>query len=249
MNKTIWFFLSIPLLLIIPLLSISAQQGSIPEWLKTTAVWWGEGKINDDEFLNALQWLLDREILVIPEKIESKTDSTLNFDKLAFEVTGIEELIRYVPMRQILADSNNEFSKMPDVSGFIEKRDQEWSAAKLGQPTPSMVEIIENDLSERIRQHADFYRDSVDYEVYPEIFVTNAFGVNVAQTGQTSDYKQNDEIWWIRAKEQGLYISETHFDESAGVTSVDIAIRISGNQGEFLGVVKAITNVEGDFQN
>ena len=247
MRKWFWFFLLIPVFLSIPIVSISAQQDAIPAWLKETAIWWGEGKIGDDEFINALQWLLDNEILVIGEKEDAIIDSNLNFDKIAFEVTGIEELIRNVPMRQILSDSNDDFSNTADVFLQIEKRDQEWTAAGLGQLTPLMVEILENDLSEKLRNHADLYGDSVGYDVYPEIFVTNAYGVNVAMTGQTSDYKQNDEVWWIRAKEQGLYLSESHYDQSAGVTSVDIAIRVSDNQGGFLGVVKAVTNVEGSF--
>ena len=233
----------------IPSFYISAQEGIVPSWLKNTAVWWGEGKINDQEFIKVLQWLIDEEIIIVPDSQDEKiTEPSLNFDKIAFEVTGIEELIRNVPMRKFLADSNDDFSKTQDVYLLIEKRDQEWKASAPNQITPFIAELIENELSEQLRQHAELYQNSVNYLVYPEIFVTNSFGVNVAQTGKTSDYKQSDEIWWIRAKDQGLYISESHYDQSAGVTSADIAIRISGNQGEFLGVVKAVTNVQGNFR-
>jgi len=42
----------------------------------------------------------------------------------------------------------------------------------------------------------------------------------------------------------GLYISEIHYDQSADVYSADIGFRVSDNRGEFLGVIKAVTNVD-----
>ena len=44
-----------------------AEDSSVPSWVKTTAVWWGEEKIDDQEFINALQYLLDKKVLIIPE--------------------------------------------------------------------------------------------------------------------------------------------------------------------------------------
>ena len=44
----------------------------IPDWIRETALWWGEGKISDTEFINAMQWLFDNEILSMTEKNELK---------------------------------------------------------------------------------------------------------------------------------------------------------------------------------
>jgi hypothetical protein len=79
---------------------------------------------------------------------------------------------------------------------------------------------------------------------YAEIFVTNQYGANIAQSHKTSDYKQNDEKWWQKAKQNGVYLSEGGFDESAGVYASDIAIRILDDDGNFIGVLKAVINVE-----
>ena len=49
---------------------VIAEQETFPPWLKTTAVWWGEEKISNNDFVFALQYLVDEKILVIPE-IES----------------------------------------------------------------------------------------------------------------------------------------------------------------------------------
>ena len=47
--------------------NISAQEEILPLWLKTTAVWWGENKISDQDFVSALQYLVENKLLVIPE--------------------------------------------------------------------------------------------------------------------------------------------------------------------------------------
>ena len=52
--------------------NISAQEEILPIWLKTTAIWWGEDKISDQDFINALQYLVENKLLVIPEPEISK---------------------------------------------------------------------------------------------------------------------------------------------------------------------------------
>ena len=79
---------------------------------------------------------------------------------------------------------------------------------------------------------------------YAEHFVTNQFGANVAQSHKTSDYRKDDEMWWQKAKQNGIFLSEGGFDESAGVYASDIAIRIIDDDGNFIGVLKAVINVE-----
>jgi len=49
-------------------LNVSAEEGLIPSWIKNTALWWGEESISDDDFLNAMQFLVKEGILVIPEQ-------------------------------------------------------------------------------------------------------------------------------------------------------------------------------------
>ncbi len=224
-----------------------AEETLIPNWIRDTALWWGEGRISDSDFINALQWLMKEEILNVPppdSSSEEIVDKEINFDKISLEITGIEELVRVYDLRQSLRDSNQEFQEMEEVYSVIEQREKEWTDTDWEVITPFMQELIDNKISEQLREHANKYRESFGYDLYPEIFVTNAYGINIAQTGKTSDYIQNDELWWIRAKQDGLYISEVHYDESADVYSADIGLRINDNLGEFLGVIKAVTNVD-----
>jgi len=181
---------------------------------------------------------------------EKIVEKEINFDKISLEVTGIHELARMSDVAQALAVSNNEFSAMPDVFSVIEQRENEWTTTDWEVITPFMHELIENKVSDLLREYANNYPSSmgVEYEMYPEIILTNSFGVNIAQTGKTTDYLQSDELWWIRAKADVLYISEIHYDQSADVYSADIGYRVSDDRGQFLGVIKAVTNVDQIFK-
>jgi len=49
----------------------------IPSWVKNTAKWYGEDKISEEEFLNAIKFLIDNKILVldvIPTANETKSE-------------------------------------------------------------------------------------------------------------------------------------------------------------------------------
>jgi len=47
-------------------LDVSAEEGLIPSWIKSTASFWVDDQITDSEFLSALQFLVKEGILIIP---------------------------------------------------------------------------------------------------------------------------------------------------------------------------------------
>jgi len=73
--------------------NVIAEQNNFPIWLKTTAVWWGEDKISNNEFVYALQYLVDKKILVMPqiEILEPECGSGLVLDELSDECIIPEE--------------------------------------------------------------------------------------------------------------------------------------------------------------
>ncbi|RMF23247.1 MAG: HAMP domain-containing protein, partial [Cyanobacteria bacterium J083] len=78
-----------------------------------------------------------------------------------------------------------------------------------------------------------------------EIFFTNTDGLDVAYSNPTSDFVQQDEIWWQMAKKQGIWVSPMSYDESAATNSFSVSQRINQpNSGEFLGVVKTVFATE-----
>ena len=44
---------------------VSAQADFIPSWVKTNAGWWAEGVIGDGEFVGAIEYLIDENIIQI----------------------------------------------------------------------------------------------------------------------------------------------------------------------------------------
>ena len=60
----------------IPLLSLTYAESEslIPEWIKNTAKFWLEGDVSDMEFINALQYMIKNDIIVIPHDNESSLD-------------------------------------------------------------------------------------------------------------------------------------------------------------------------------
>ncbi len=74
--------------------------------------------------------------------------------------------------------------------------------------------------------------------IYAEVLFTEANGYIVGATGLTSDFVQSDEEWWQIAWEQGIFIDQLAFDESANANSFDVSVRIDDNRGQPIGVMK-----------
>jgi len=81
-------------------------------------------------------------------------------------------------------------------------------------------------------------------EHFGEAFFTDNNGFNVALTNPTSDFVQRDENWWKAAWENGVSVGEVEYDDSAGIWSVDISVRIDDpRSGRSIGVMKTVLGV------
>ena len=47
--------------------NVSGEESLIPSWIKSIASFWVDGKIGDQEFIQALQYLVKERVLVIPQ--------------------------------------------------------------------------------------------------------------------------------------------------------------------------------------
>ena len=140
--------------------------------------------------------------------------------------------------------SNRAFEHMRDFQEYINAVDQRWTSAPKELITPFMQQIIDNDISKQLREKIEYYKNKYGYDIFGEIIVTNKYGANIGQTGKTTDYRQDDEEWWQIAKKDRFYIHDIGFDESAGIYSIDFGIRIDDKEGNFIGAMKVILNVE-----
>lgn len=65
------------LLAVVVLTVNSAHAEPIPDWVKKTTKLWTEGKITDNEFLNAIRYLLNKNIIQVESKTEAKSTSDM----------------------------------------------------------------------------------------------------------------------------------------------------------------------------
>lgn len=243
----------------ISLLSFTyAQTNSlIPSWIKNTASFWVDDQISDKEFLNALQFLINEGILVIPSESddsldtevieidviddESKENLVHNLDLIAFKIQKMQELSKNTELIQAIRDSNSQFGTLDEPYEYINEKDEEWQSASELEITPFMDSIIKSHISDFLRKYTVIPSREFGDLQFPEIFVTNAYGANVAQTGKTSDYYQSDEGWWLKGKNESIYVGSIEWDKSANIYASDIVIKIQDKNGNFIGILKAVT--------
>ena len=161
----------------------------------------------------------------------------------------IEELqthSKHLLLEKALSASNEEFDKLANIKGYISQKDEEWISAPKDEITPFMRELIGNELSDTLKEEfMEFYEKKYGYKAFGEIIVTNKYGANVAQTGKTSDYKQDDEELWQIAKEQGFYVSDVEYCKIPDMYAISIGVRITNVAGDFIGVMKGVLDIKG----
>lgn len=156
---------------------------------------------------------------------------------------GWRLLSRAPEFQKALRASNEQMSRRSRIQSWIDRADREWRDAAPGHPTSLARRISESPLSKLLRADAEAVERQAGYRVYGEVFVTNRFGVNIAQTGVTTDFRQDDEVWWKRARDRGIFVGDVDWDESSHSLATDLCIRVDDDHGRFMGVVKAVLDI------
>ena len=163
---------------------------------------------------------------------------------LQTRTAGWKAYCRSELVQETLTKSNEELAQISDPDALIKDRDAIWQSDDAEAASQLINQFTRNRLARDLRNWISKLKESAGYTVFGEVFFTNRFGANVAQTSPTTDYRQNDEAWWNRAKEDGVYISNINYDDSAEIYSIDICLRIDDSEENFIGVMKAVMNIE-----
>ena len=167
-----------------------------------------------------------------------------NIDQfIFFRMLESKEMSQHYLLERILNESNNKFSEIENIEDVIDKHDAEWRNDQ-DENSELIFKVLNNDAAVFFNQKYNFHQNQWGYPLFAEIFLTNSYGANVASTGITSDYRQNDEGWWQKAKENGFHIEDVSYDESAKIYSIDISWAIYDSDGKFAGVLKSVVNIE-----
>jgi len=147
-------------------------------------------------------------------------------------------------VQKTLLESNREFGEFEDIQGYISQQEDDWQSVSEETITPFMQSLISNELAEDIRKNfVDKINPKTGHSVFAELFLTNEYGANIGQSGKTSDYRQDDENWWQKTKVDGISIGKTEYDKSVKADIIPIGVRITDNDGNFVGVLKAALSV------
>ncbi|MFT5466162.1 MAG: two-component system sensor histidine kinase/response regulator [Verrucomicrobiales bacterium] len=154
-----------------------------------------------------------------------------------------QQYARSPTLRSALIESNAKFGLLPDREAYISERDAGWRT--MNAFYQAIVSLMMNSrASLDLRETLDRINEGASDPIFGEVFVTNAYGANVALSGRTSDYRQDDEEWWQLAARDGVFISDVELDRSSGIYSLDICVRIGGPGDRMQGVLKAVLNIE-----
>jgi plastocyanin len=107
-----------------------ASAESLPLWIKNTALWYGEGSISEDEFLNAIKFLIENDLIdleeeaneVIPENISSSVlipNGNFDISNTAFYIPLNLEVITGTTVVWINDDSVPHTIQSQDSQGNI----------------------------------------------------------------------------------------------------------------------------------
>lgn len=122
------------------------------------------------------------------EQIADLLDSYVQERLLVFATYALSEAVG----REAEA-SNARYEAMSDPEAVIVAHDQAWVATPAGSVSPFMRTLVEAPLSQEFRRLQQRHRIDDGRSATAEIFLTNRYGANVAQSGRTSDFRQNDE--------------------------------------------------------
>jgi len=195
-------------------------------------------RLAEDSLRNAIETAAATEVRAVQEEIDRfLLNRSANWFAYA-QSSAVQDAV---------TQSNRAFASMEDATAYLEKQNELWIRSRNPEARRFVDELMSNRLSRELRETLRTLNEVSGSSVLGELFVTNAYGANVAQTGRTSDYRQDDELWWQAAARDSLHIGDVTFDESAQIFSIEICPRIEGPDGEMLGVMKAVLNIRGIF--
>jgi len=120
---------SIPIMVFsILLLSFSANFAiaeSVPEWIKNNALWYGQGIVSEIEFLNAIKFLIENDIIILESK---GMESSENLSSTVLIPNGNSDVSRtgfYIPLNlEITTGASVTWVNQDNVSHTVQSQDE-----------------------------------------------------------------------------------------------------------------------------
>ena len=159
-------------------------------------------------------------------------------------IFDFQELTKLSLVHLALSDSNKEFEKIQDLQLYLDIKEKEIEFTENTPFIDSDDDVINEILTKELVETIEFYQDEYNYDVIDELFVTNAYGANVALGSGTSDYLQNDEEWWQATKDTGRHVGNIQYNETYDSYSIDFAFRVDDAEGNFIGILRVLVTLD-----
>ena len=151
-------------------------------------------------------------------------------EKIYVRASDMQMYAQAVNLAADANDSNQAFSRLPDLESHISAIDLDWKA---GKETPIIGIILSNSTSRKLRNFTHAIENEMGYSVFSEALVTNAHGVIIGSTGRTSSYLQLGEDWRRQAlNEEGLWVGDLEYDANSDSYAIDLVISLYDGDGE-----------------
>ncbi|MDH3944616.1 MAG: HAMP domain-containing protein, partial [Anaerolineae bacterium] len=174
-------------------------------------------------------------------QLQAETLNELTVSFFREKVTQLQALASMDAVTTLTRGKNASYvGNLDEIQDRIAELDELWINAPEGDTFVDSIISPSSWVNALTYQLLDF-RES--FPENAEIFITDRYGANISATDRTSDYYQADEGWWQASWNGGqgaIYISQPEFDESAGVTGVQISVPIMNSSNtEAIGVVRS----------
>ncbi len=127
--------------------AVSAQSSDVPDWVKNNAKWWAEGKISDQEYLDAVKFLVDNQIIKVqtfsPLLAESENGFVSTNENVLEAI--LVQFYRGEFSEKLIIDTFSRFNSGNDLTLLTELRDLGYESYFLLESLPS-------------KDKADFYK-------------------------------------------------------------------------------------------
>jgi GAF domain-containing protein/HAMP domain-containing protein len=164
-------------------------------------------------------------------------------DILSEQITVLRGLTLVDHVKVSTATANANYSGDPAIiQAQLLSIDEQWQAATDDDP---LIQAVTNPESNQLTVQLLSYRTAFPDHV--EILLTDRYGGLVAATGRPIDYYQADENWWQMAYNRGrgaIYISQPYYDETSGSRALSIAVPITAESGDVIGIAHSMLNVD-----
>jgi hypothetical protein len=200
---------------------------------------------NDGEFIGIMNSATPCDVTQKASETETKI-KPVPLDNITpigkYKISLLQELMSDPIIQKALRLSNEEFAARGDLDMMKLREEIEWPPPSVTEPTPFQLSILNNEVSDILRENLVMQSEEYDEIVFGEFILTNAeVGANIAITTRTYNYIQSPDEWWQVAVENDILVRQCGWDKSVQMTSEDIIIAIYDDKGEFIGVLNSAT--------